>query len=286
MTYQRYLHPLPTDPDVRYDDRDFITVNLIEAYQRLMTFIRRNLPDKFHLEDIQRVDIRNVIFREIAANMLIHREFSHSFPAKFLIFSDRVITENWTKPIGKSPITLENLETHPKNPNIAHVFREMGWGEQLGSGRKNIMKYAPYYYNKYKITIENEEKFVFEITYRDIPEKEQGLTDQAGTKQDSSRYQAGLKGTREQGNKELRAQGYKDTRIQAKEAKEKQILDFCLISRDMKEIMIHLGHRNRQKFRNYYINPLLEKGLLSMTFPDNPTHQEQKYVTTEKGREI
>ena len=138
-----------------------------QAYQRLMTFIRRNLPDKFHLEGIQRVDIRNVIFREMAANMLIHREFSHSFPAKFLIFSDRVITENWTKPFGKNPITLENLETHPKNPNIAHVFREMGWGEQLGSGRKNIMKYAPYYYDKYKITIKNEEKFVFEITYRD-----------------------------------------------------------------------------------------------------------------------
>jgi ATP-dependent DNA helicase RecG len=131
-----------------------------------VAFIRRNLPDKFHLEGIQRIDIRNIIFREIAANMLIHREFLHTFPAKFLIFSDRVITENWTKPYGKNPITLENLETHPKNPNIAHVFREMGWGEQLGSGRKNILKYAPYYYSNYQITIENEEKFVFEITYR------------------------------------------------------------------------------------------------------------------------
>jgi len=29
------------------------------------------------------------------------------------------------------------------------------------------MKYAPYYYENYRITIENEEKFVFEITYRD-----------------------------------------------------------------------------------------------------------------------
>ena len=38
MTYQRYLYPLPDDPDVRYDDRDLITVNLIESYQRLMTF--------------------------------------------------------------------------------------------------------------------------------------------------------------------------------------------------------------------------------------------------------
>jgi ATP-dependent DNA helicase RecG len=167
MTYERFLHPHPTDPDVRYDDRDDIRVNLIEAYQRLTTFINRNLPDKFHLEGIQRIDLRDKIFREIAANCLIHREFSHSFPAKFLIFSDRVITENWTKPAGQNPVTLENLETHPKNPMVARVFKELGWVEELGSGRKNIRKYVPYYYNDYQISIENKEKFVFTITYRD-----------------------------------------------------------------------------------------------------------------------
>ncbi|MDR1610082.1 MAG: putative DNA binding domain-containing protein [Candidatus Symbiothrix sp.] len=164
-TYDRFLHPLPFDPDVRYDDRDDIRVNLIEAYQRLITFINRNLPDKFYLEGIQRIDLRDKIFREIAANCLIHREFSHSFPAKFLIFSDRVITENWTKPAGQNPVTLDNLETHPKNPMIARVFKELGWVEELGSGRKNIRKYAPYYYTDYQISIENAEKFVFTITY-------------------------------------------------------------------------------------------------------------------------
>jgi ATP-dependent DNA helicase RecG len=169
-TYARFLHPLPTDPDIRYDDRDDIRVNLIEAYQRLITFINRNLPDKFHLEGIQRIDLRDKIFREIAANCLIHREFSHAFPAKFLIFSDRVITENWTKPAGKNPVTLDNLETHPKNPMIARVFKELGWVEELGSGRKNIRKYAPYYYENYKITIENGEKFGFAITYRNADE--------------------------------------------------------------------------------------------------------------------
>ena len=31
---------------------------------------------------------------------------------------------------------------------------------------------------------------------------------------------------------------------------------------------------------------LLDEGLLSMTFPDRPNHQEQKYIITEKGKEI
>ena len=177
MTYDRFLHPLPSDPDVRYDDRDDIRVNLIESYQRLITFINRNLPDKFHLEGIQRIDLRDKIFREIAANYLIHREFAHSFPAKFLIFSDKVITENWTKPVGQNPVTLENLETHPKNPMIARVFKELGWVEELGSGKKNIKKYAPYYYDNCEIDIENSEKFVFSITYRSENENEQPLND-------------------------------------------------------------------------------------------------------------
>jgi ATP-dependent DNA helicase RecG len=174
MTFERFLHPLPTDPDVRYDDRDDIRVNLIEAYQRLMAFINRNLPDKFHIEGIQRIDIRDKIFREIAANMIIHREYSHSFPVKFLIFSDRVITENWTKPSGQNPVTLDTLETHPKNPMIARVFKELGWVEELGSGRINIKKYAPYYYSDYRIEIENEEKFVFSLTYRDAVDIDNG----------------------------------------------------------------------------------------------------------------
>ena len=54
----------------------------------------------------------------------------------------------------------------------------------------------------------------------------------------------------------------------------------------MKEIMNHLEYKNRYKFRLNYIKPMLEEGLLSMIFPDNPTHQEQKYITTEKGKEI
>ena len=50
--------------------------------------------------------------------------------------------------------------------------------------------------------------------------------------------------------------------------------------------MNHLGHKDRQKLRLNHIKPLLDEGLLSMTFPDKPNHQEQKYITTEKGKEL
>lgn len=182
MSYHHYLHPRPTDPDTRYDDRATICCNLIESYSRLMDFVKRNLPDKFALDEqsINRLDLRNMLFREIAANMLVHREYTNSFPSKFLIFSDRVITENWTKPMQSGDVTLDTLETHTKNPLITKVFREMRWVEELGSGKKNIRKYAPLYYNKYHLEIQNTEKFVFSITYKDVEKESDGINTESG----------------------------------------------------------------------------------------------------------
>jgi len=168
VSYQRFLYPKTDEADVRYDDRDDVRLNLIESYLRLTSFIQKHLPDRFTMEEsgIQRIDLRNKIFREIVANLLAHREFSSSFPAKLLIFSDLVRTENWTKPLQSGSVTLDNLETHPKNPMIAKVFKELGWVEELGSGRKNIRKYAPIYYSDYQVEISNNELFVFSITYQ------------------------------------------------------------------------------------------------------------------------
>ena len=168
ITYAKFLKPVSTDPDIRYDDRDLMCENLILSYSRLMNFVQRNLPDKFRLDDknLNRIDLRNIIFREVVANLLVHREFTSNYPAKLLIFADRVITENWSKPLQTGEISLDNWESHTKNPLITKVFREMKWVEELGSGRKNIQKYAPYYFLGYQINIQSTDKFVFSITYK------------------------------------------------------------------------------------------------------------------------
>ena len=69
----------------RYDDREIVQTNLIESYELLMEFGRKHLPDKFYLEGDQRVSLRNIITREIIANTLIHREYTSSYQAKFII---------------------------------------------------------------------------------------------------------------------------------------------------------------------------------------------------------
>lgn len=82
----------------RYDDREYIQTNLIEAYEQLMTFVGKHLPDKFYMEGDQRVSLRNKIFREIAANLIVHREYMNAYPCTFIIYSDRVETENANNP--------------------------------------------------------------------------------------------------------------------------------------------------------------------------------------------
>ncbi len=62
----------------RYDDRDDIRVNLI--------------------------------------NLLIHREFSNAFPAKFIIEKDRVYIENANRARVVGEIDPSNFSPYPKNP--------------------------------------------------------------------------------------------------------------------------------------------------------------------------
>ncbi len=84
----------------RYDDRDDVRTNLIESYERIMAFIAKHLPDPFYLEHDQRISIRDAIFREVASNILIHREYMNPFPAKLIIEPGQVRTENSNKPHG------------------------------------------------------------------------------------------------------------------------------------------------------------------------------------------
>ena len=129
----------------RYDDRDDIRCNLIESYDRLMAFIEKHVDDKFYMENEIRVSARNKLFREVIANMLIHREYSNAYPAKLIIEKDCVKTENGNKARGLGAISLTDFVPYPKNPVIASVFKEIGWAEELGSGVRNFVKYSKVY---------------------------------------------------------------------------------------------------------------------------------------------
>ena len=132
----------------RYDDRDIIKTNLIESYEQLMEFGRKHLPDRFFLEEDQRKSLRNIITREMIANTLIHREYTSSYQAKFVIEKDRMYVENANRASQQAVLTPDDIEPNPKNPIIAAFFRNIGYADQLGSGVRNLFKYSEVYSGK------------------------------------------------------------------------------------------------------------------------------------------
>lgn len=129
----------------RYDDRDDIKTNLLDSYHRLMVFLQKHVDDKFYIEDGQRINIRDIMAREICANTLIHREYSNPTPARLIIDKDSIVTVNANKPRFIGYIDVGNFSPFPKNPRIASFFKEIGYADELGSGIKKIVKYAKIY---------------------------------------------------------------------------------------------------------------------------------------------
>ena len=56
------------------------------------------------------------------ANTLIHREFTSSYTAKFVIEKDRMYTENANRSSGDGIITPDNMEPNPKNPISSNLI--------------------------------------------------------------------------------------------------------------------------------------------------------------------
>ena len=147
----------------RYDDRENIRCNLIDAYDKLMTFTEKHLSDKFYLEGTQRISLRDAIFREIIANMLIHREYTNAFPSSFIIYNNMVETKNANKPVFIGQLFPGKFEPFPKNPNIAQIFTQMGLSEELGTGVTNVFKYSQAYSGNSNIVFEENDIFICKV---------------------------------------------------------------------------------------------------------------------------
>lgn len=155
----------------RYDSRLNLQTNLIDTYYDVMEFIQnqKSLSEKFLIKGTERVNARNILFRELIVNMLVHREFSNTFVSTVSIYSEKIEVTNANKPINPGIITTPIISPWPKNPTIAKVFNYLGIIDELGSGIGKIFEYSKLYFNHepvlkneelFKVTMEREPFFV------------------------------------------------------------------------------------------------------------------------------
>ena len=228
----------------RYDDRDDIRTNLIESYDRLMAFVAKHLPDPFYLEEDRRIGLRDRIFREVVANILIHREYLSGFPAKFIIENNQVRTENANRPHGHGMINPSDFTPYPKNPVIARFFKEIGRADELGSGIRNLYKYTGIYSGGVDPRLI--EGDIFKTIIPTTSQVTEQVTEQA---------------TEQVTEQDILA----------------QLISFCRTARTAREMMDYIGLKHREHFRSEILKPLIDQKKLFMTFPDKPRSPKQKY---------
>jgi len=241
----------------RYDDRDLVRTNLSESYERIIAFVQKHLPDPFFLEGMERISIRDAIFREVASNILIHREYTNAFPAKLIVERGQVRTENSNKPHGFGVLDPTNFTPFPKNPVIGAFFREIHRADELGSGMRKMMRYGKAYGGADPEMIEGD---VFRIVVK-VPE-----------------FGAAGEGSV---TPEVTPEAAPDVTPEVRRM-------LSVISGEMTrgEIQEKLGLKDEKHFRENYQQVAVKLGLVEMTIPDKPRSSKQKYRLTEKGRRV
>lgn len=258
----------------RYDDRDLVRTNLIESYERIIAFVQKHLPDPFYLEGMERISIRDAIFREVASNILIHREYTNAFPAKLIIERGWVRTENSNKPHGFGALDPESFAPFPKNPVISAFFREIHRADELGSGMRRMMKYGKTYGGENPQMIEGD---VFRILVK-VPEFDavkKAASKQTGKIGDRDREHDGVyDGVHD---------GVHDGHLNQTE---RNILACLETAKSTPQLLSELGYSRRTRNYETAMRRLLTLKLVEMTIPDKPRSKKQQYRLTQKGKQM
>jgi ATP-dependent DNA helicase RecG len=229
------------------------------------------LPGKIVPGKLQRVDTPLIppdAMREILVNALIHRDYSIAGGAISLaIFDDRV--EVWSAGTFPTGITPEKLskshQSVQRNPIIADVFYKTGLIEKWGRGTNRVIEMcveagiAPPKFEE----ITGAAVVTFKVNVRGPQQTADQVVGRLGTDAVPSLSQVGTKSG--------------PSRDQV------EILRLCRQERTLVELMNASGRRNRTKFRDSFIKPLLEEGFLVLTIPGKPRSRMQRYRTTAVG---
>lgn len=183
--------------------------------------------------------------KEAVINAMVHSDYTLSTTPIIELYSDRIeITSGGGLPQGLSQEEFLEGVTAPRNKELIRVFKDVDLIENIGSGVLRILD--AYDKSCFKFM----EHFLrVSFKYKENPFK---YDDTAKTK--SSKLGSKLA------------------------VSEQQILELCKTEKSLKEITEHFVYKDVYKFKNNYINKLLEENKLKMTIPDKTKSRNQKYI--------
>ncbi|MFC6619649.1 Fic family protein [Deinococcus radiophilus] len=241
-----------SDADLRFQDE--VHGPLILQVERTVEVLKaKYLKALISYQGLQRIEslqVPEAALREAVLNAVVHKDYSSSVPIQISVYPGRLLIFN----PGQLPQgwTLEKLlgkhASLPFNPDIANAFFRAGQIESWGRGIERVREVC-------RAAGATEPQWKAEPT--ELWVEFELLQEQIGRvppKSPPSHPQVKLLMT----------------------------LGERTLSRQ--KLQEELGLKDTQYFRQSYLLPALEAGLIEMTIPDKPTSRLQKYRLTEQGR--
>lgn len=244
--------------DDTYKDMKTFEGPLFKIFEEVYNFILKNIPTKTYFSDksSKRKDIYIYppkAIREGLVNAFVHRDYSNfSGSLSVFIYPEKIEIFNYgefPKGITIEDKILKNNISILRNPDIAHVTYLIGEMEKLGRGSLLIQKEC----NDYGLPSPEWKS-----------EKNKGVT--------LTFFKSPLKNLTPQGENNDTPQ---DTPQDSPQVKKLLNIINGEMSRD--ELQVKLELKDRKSFREGYLNPALDLGLIEMTIPDKPNSKNQKY---------
>jgi len=245
----------------RWDHRICSESNLFETYNMIMPRLRIRIPTPFMMkkDSITREDNTPslIAIREAFVNLLSHADYFDRKGASIKVYDDRIELFNGGSLLFNKKLLEGGDISEPRNPLIIRAYRMVNLAEDAGSGFYKIYtNWQKAGFSKPAINSNRRENFFkIEFNFQPISQKAPSWH-QAGTKLALSRDQA------------------------------HKALELCVKPENINKLMESFKWKDRTKFRNKFIHPLLETELIKMTIPDKPQSPNQQYVIAEKGKEL
>ncbi|MGI9279648.1 MAG: RNA-binding domain-containing protein [Endozoicomonas sp.] len=134
--------------DDQYIDSQDIKGKLTDVFQKALGFVLSNikhLQKEQSFNSVGEPEIPRIVFEELIANALIHRDYFISAPVKLLVFADRI--EIISPGHLPNNLTIDNIKmgnSNVRNPILASFAPKLLPYRGLGSGIKRAIKAYPY----------------------------------------------------------------------------------------------------------------------------------------------
>ena len=278
-----YQEKMSDDPNQRWTDRIYPDgtweANLYQFFFRIYNKLAQTLPVPFQLEGVTRQNetTAHIAIREALVNTLVH--------CNYAVQGNIVVTRSKEQIIFRNPgcmlISVEDFyagsQSLCRNPILQKFFIQLGIGEKAGSGADFIIK--GWQDNKWSCPMLEEKVQPDVVT----------LTFQLKEYDDFNQIVPSLSPVCPQSVPSLSpvCPQFVPSLSPVNEENAKVVL-YSLLSENLSisALMEKVGEKNKNRFRQNVLNPLIEADLIEPTIKAKPNSSKQAYKLTEKAKEF